>query len=1624
MADLNSFSNIKTNFNVSPYFDDWVKEKGFQRVLFKPSVAVQARELTQAQTIISDQLAQLADFNLKEGSIIKGGEITINTSFISGNAKRIEIPLSSPLYEKIKFYTDNPAIGETPFIGNKLIYEEKDANAITIKKIVFRIVGFVDPVSSLDNFAIIGVYETSAENEFTTADSYQVQSQHVVDEYNFYFEENTNNIDSIFPSISSENVVFSSVGTTSYATIDEGIFYAKGYFIYFPAQTVVLDKTTNKPNCKIGIQLYEEIVDSAEDATLFDNAIGSPNENAPGADRFKITAKFESKTIDLSVNEDNVDYVYGALENNSYNDFFEITRILDGNVINTISEDILGDIKDIMAQKINDINGDFEVTPFKVEVKEDLKPETRQPEEKYYSLVIGRGEAYVQGYEIAKKSETLLDLSASRDVSEGNIYNIGDSYLSYIRVKINPSYDPQNISEFLSVINDSYILRLYAGDKQTVVADLRIRDIVYGGADYFDLFVYNIELKGASPLSDARHIYHSDGSKLYFDIQLLNGEVLQNPNYGKIIYPLKEKRINSVSSIEYTARQFTASSVQEGTISMTLASTEDSFVEQTVQGSELAKYESDFIVFAEVSNEVQRLEYNKLEFTPTSLKITPTGSYDNNTSVIISFKNKRSLTSFSSKTLTTTTQTATTTDSETIPAYQKIELAEQDVYAIENVEYSVDGADPITINDFVFNSGQTDDCYKNGDIYFFQEIPAKTVVTITYKYFEHNGTGPFVAQSYDSSLRYMVFHTDSSGNRLDLTDCLDFRRKENTNITPLANNNAVEIKAFYSSYLARYDKLFLNKDGNFQILRGNSSKDPKLPQDPSNGITLYSFLIDPYTLTRDEISSRKYDYKRYTMKDISTLERRIESLESRYDFSSSEQKVRDDNSNVAVSGILVDNFVEPRTVDFSDNETNCTIDLETNALKPYYDVYNFRLKEKESSNYYTKAGDLITLKHGNTKRYIETGSVEGAKPANITPTNSGFVKLYPDIDVWKDPNKISYISNTADRVGKAYKDLSSSQTKNKEILSVTWPTTTKNIIKDSEQKEFDNDFGDIVYNESIIEYLTQQCIVFKSINLFPNASMSFSLSENDINVVFPAITAEVVLSSDDYKRLDVEDYSFPWVLQINIGGVDYRFKVIHKENGSVTKLYLLHEELFDMSVDSNTKISNRVEYYPNLDLLSSGIISISDGTNNLDISAYSKFTVPDSLDSFSTDSEGRFYGAFCVEENISNLEKDFTITIDNNKTRTKFYSLLDIQNKISRLNLTRRLKELTIDNVPLRQKFEIKREDNRFGLFIDSVDLFISKKPNDSTVSIVVSKVNNGEISYDHVYPGSVVHVQSGDISVLNYTNFKFEFPLYLEPGIYAVSIFSNSDKFSFRNGSVSEPLFLETDNNELNLDCRINFLEFSNTSEKHTLILQDPPEMAKDVSLVNMNGTFISGLNNAVGPRFFIGSEEIIPNKNIEPLSNITIDQNTEIGLTMSTEEAKISPVVDLQTLSLIAVKYHSNISYVSKPISMQKDFTSNSVNVGVQLYVPVETLSIKCYVKVDTIYSLSDPKNQWIEAPIDTFSFVSKSTNRSDFKDLLYTYVGTEIFNTFKIKVEITDYPHYDIAVIDQISAISFMS
>jgi hypothetical protein len=84
---------ISTKAN--PYFDDFDASKGYYQMLFKPGNAIQARELTQLQTILRDQIAKFGNHIFQHGSVVIPGNslAELNVPYVTLQETDLQISL-------------------------------------------------------------------------------------------------------------------------------------------------------------------------------------------------------------------------------------------------------------------------------------------------------------------------------------------------------------------------------------------------------------------------------------------------------------------------------------------------------------------------------------------------------------------------------------------------------------------------------------------------------------------------------------------------------------------------------------------------------------------------------------------------------------------------------------------------------------------------------------------------------------------------------------------------------------------------------------------------------------------------------------------------------------------------------------------------------------------------------------------------------------------------------------------------------------------------------------------------------------------------------------------------------------------------------------------------------------------------------------------------------------------------------------------------------------------------------------------------------------------------------------------------------------------------------------------
>jgi hypothetical protein len=268
---------IDTNFNLNPYYDDYNENKNFLRILFKPGFAVQAREVTQVQSIFQKQVERMGEAAYRNGTVVTGAETFAQEA--------VYIKLNST-YAGLDLVANN-------FIGQSILSTD-DSKRAEVVKVYEADPGTGDPITLM-------VKQLYGE-PFVATETIKTN------EASPYFAD-------ISPSVTA-------VGTGQLFSVTEGVFYYEGFFIKNAAQTIATSKyTTTLSNVRIGFEVSESIVTSDSDTTLLDPAQDASNYQAPGADRYKIDLILATRTLGST------DFVK----------FFEISRVEEG-VLTRISD--------------------------------------------------------------------------------------------------------------------------------------------------------------------------------------------------------------------------------------------------------------------------------------------------------------------------------------------------------------------------------------------------------------------------------------------------------------------------------------------------------------------------------------------------------------------------------------------------------------------------------------------------------------------------------------------------------------------------------------------------------------------------------------------------------------------------------------------------------------------------------------------------------------------------------------------------------------------------------------------------------------------------------------------------------------------------------------------------------------------------------------------------------------------------------------------------------------------------------------------------------------------------------------------------------------------------------------
>ena len=359
---------LNTNFNVDPYYDDFDDNKNFYRVLYKPGFAVQARELTQSQTILQDQIKKFGDHIFKTGSIVSGAQVTIqNCAYLN-----IASTYSGTDVNYINF--DQQVIYNAA--NTKRAYVLKSYSASQVRS---------EPATLIINNLYGDQFEAGETIYTSNTDVNSVT----------YFA----NTDSTF-----------SNGNCQVFSINTGVIYYDGFFVKVQPQSVAIDKYSRTGNSLIGLQVSESIVDYTQDTTLLDPAQSSSNFQAPGADRYNIDMTL--------VNRD--------LTSTDLTQFVEIAQIQGGVPLKIVQTPIYAAIGDELARRTFDESGDYIIKNFPITLTDSVANSA------YANISLGAGKAYIKGYEFGTGAPTIISVPKPRTTKSVNNKRINSDYGYYV----------------------------------------------------------------------------------------------------------------------------------------------------------------------------------------------------------------------------------------------------------------------------------------------------------------------------------------------------------------------------------------------------------------------------------------------------------------------------------------------------------------------------------------------------------------------------------------------------------------------------------------------------------------------------------------------------------------------------------------------------------------------------------------------------------------------------------------------------------------------------------------------------------------------------------------------------------------------------------------------------------------------------------------------------------------------------------------------------------------------------------------------------------------------------------------------------------------------------------------
>jgi len=1541
---------IKT-YNDAPYNDDFnsnsvqftgAEGKNYLRILFRPGRSVQVRELNQMQSMLQSQIDKFGQSVYKEGPILNGqANLDTNVKYIDilldGTSPATPPEIITYLNQVLKIKTD------AGLKASVLHYEALEEDN------TYRF--FIRYDSSI---------QSAGENvqEYITDDVLELNNAII----------NPTNPSEELVNTGTEFAIVTATGFGAVAKTDAGIYFINGEFVYNEAEELYIAKPSAdyKLNGRVAFIVTDTIVTYISDPALLDNATGTPNETAPGADRYKIDfqlAFLSDNNDDLVANNAGVTFIDDV---QSYITLFKT----DQDVVVKPARTEYTQLDRKFANRTFEESGDYCLKPFKLDLREYLNDEvgnrgryttadiTQLDEdgiidlgsdseavygEKHYLVGLEPSTAYVQGYRVNLQNKKEIRVEKARETQTLNeVYttlNLGNYVVGNIAAATGtdalPDFSDQSLTYNIDGITDT-------------LGTCKVRSLEKISNDVYHLYIYDVNITSGY-LNQATSI-----SRTTFKFVPIGSFELLDSNDNSLVFPVPYNTVNSVT-VDFINYKHTFTSLDLGSPVVTTVGgvTEYAYSVTTNTGVFYSDATSNYIGINSSG-----VKYN-LTRNPAISGQSATLTFDGEVNTVIAPVQKTSVTS-GSKTRKSYTQIESISTSFTSGA--TIDLAKYDIYDIVSITNTTDSLD-IT-DQFTLDNGQRDNYYQDGKITYngSTNLNGKSL-SIVYRYFYWTPATAgdfFSANSYgdDETVGVNVEYNEIPiYNNIFLADALDFRPYINTvdNRSRLDPDTVIKLNTL-EVYLPRYDKVVVSNVGDFNVVKGTPTLNPIIPPTPGDSMSLYELFVPAYTFDAGEITIKYIDNRRYTMRDIGNIEKRVKNLEyytslSLLEQEATEKKIFTDLGEERFkNGILVDSFIGHNIGNPFDANYKCAIDPSLGVLRPSYETTNvlfgvesaYRSQETVSLPY-TEV-PLITQPYASIS--------ESVNPFDLAAW-LGVIKLDPSSDEWKETRRRPDVIVNSTGASDAIQFLADEAN----VLGTKWNEwETDWIGVDVQRENIKIGRSDKGSAASRAANIAAKIEIVGSNNWRPlrgNITTTTTTSEESRNGIRTTMSFREQQENLGDRVVDVSFVPFIRSRRIEIHGEMFKPK---------TKMYVFFDgvdisdycsKLTSASTPYVTK-SNAVETYLNDDaaaIFESREITrqdlITDDAGNINIQCF----IPNNANIRFKTGERTVTVTDSPKNSITEATTySFATYNATGLVETKESTILST--RIPEFDQQRLSQERTLTDVdrdvnvryydPLAQSFVIGEINT--GTSVTKIDLFFQKLHASIPVTAHLVTVENG-IPTQNIVPFSKVVMHPSDILAQHgldiwsnedasvATAFEFDAPVYLQPGVeYAIVVMSNSPDYRL--------WMAETGGDDVTGQGRIDKNPYAGVSFKSQNASTWTPDQNRDFKFTlyrtqyNTASTRTITFNGLSGPitpftisNFNVFSSSIsLPKTNIDwtiqfetngtiydinvnnteyldEVVNVTDVTKIELKAVLSTTSEYISPLIDFSRLSLLGI-------------------------------------------------------------------------------------------------------------------------